>query len=147
MDSSKVRVESFLLCRSLEIYNNELFLLGGGWSAVGFPSFPGVLGSFHIAVRLVVPFTETNQVLEFEVMMEDEDGASVLPRPMRPAVTVGRPVTLIRGEEQAVHVPLTFTGIEIPHEGTYLFRFLFQGNELARTSFTALAIHPGGFAE
>lgn len=147
MDAGKVRVETFLLCRSLEIYNNELFVLGGGWSLVGFPSFPGILGTFHIAVRLVVPFTETNQVLEFELKMEDEDGQSVLPGEMRPTVTVGRPVTLIRGEEQAVHMPLSFNGIEIPSQGTYLFRLLFHGSELARTSFAAVAVHPGALSE
>lgn len=147
MDSIRVRVETFLLCRSLEIYNNELFLLGGGWSAIGFSSFPGTLGAFHIAARLIVPFTETNQVLEFEVIMENEDGNNILPSPMRPAVTVGRPVTLIRGEEQVVHMPLTFTGIEIPDEGTYVFKLLFLEQELARTSFTALAIHPSSFIE
>lgn len=147
MDASRIRVEAFVLCRSLEVVNNEIYMLGGGWSAVGFPTFPGVLGAFHIAARLIVPFTETNQVLEFEVRMENEDGQNLLPTPMRPAVTVGRPATLIRGEEQAVHVPLGFSGIELPDKGTYVFRFLYEGNEIARTSFTALAIHTGGTLE
>lgn len=143
MDVNAVRIETFLLCRSLEIHNNEFFIMGGGWTTVGFYSFPGVLLPFSIAVRLMVPFTETNQDLEFKINMEDADGKNILPKPMEPKVTVGRPVTLVRGEEQAIHFPLGFNDIELPSSGTYSFVMSFQGRELARTSFTAVPLSPG----
>src|SRR5690554_4646343 len=101
MEPNALRVESFLLCRSLEVVNNAFYILGGGWSTVGFFAFPGSLREFYVAVRLNVPFTETAYELEFDVRMDDEDGRNVLPHAMKPRVTVGRPVELIRGEEQA----------------------------------------------
>jgi hypothetical protein len=143
MEPNEVRVEACLLCRSLEIVDNALSILGGGWSTIGFFGFPGVLQSFYVAVRLIVPFTETNYELEFEVRLEDGDGHNVLPHPLRPKVTVGRPVDLLRGEEQPVHLPLSFHDIEIPHAGIYIVRFIYQERELARTSMTAVHIAPG----
>lgn len=143
MEANSIRVEACLLCRSLEVVDNTLYILGGGWSTVGFFAFPGVLQSFFVAVRLIVPFTETNYELEFEVRVEDADGRNVLPHPLRPKVTVGRPVDLVRGEEQSVHMPLSFQNIEIPHAGTYVVRFIYQDEELARTSMTAVHIGPG----
>jgi hypothetical protein len=143
MEATAIRVEAFMLCRALDTVENVFYILGGGWSTVGFFSFPGLLQPFHIATRLIVPFTDTNQELEFEVKMEDEDGVNILPGPMRPRVTVGRPVDLTRGEEQAVHIPLGFENIAIPRAGTYVFLFLYQGRELARTFFTAVPLGPG----
>ncbi len=143
MEANSLRVEACLLCRSLEVVDNTFYILGGGWSTFGFFGFPGAIQSFFVAVRLIVPFTETNYELEFEVRMEDEDAKDILPHPLRPKVTVGRPVDLVRGEEQAVHLPLAFQNIQIPRAGTCTIRFIYQGRELARTSMTAVHIAPG----
>jgi hypothetical protein len=137
MNPHRLRVETFLLCRSLEVASNDFFILGGGWGAVWLSTFPATLPAFQIAVRLIVPFAHTNRELIFRVTLEDEDGHQILPHAMRPTLSVGKPVTLLRGEEQAVNMPLYFEHIAIPHPGTYTFRFLLGDEELARTAFTA----------
>lgn len=142
MVGDRLRVETFLLCRHLETVNDQFYILGGGWGKVGFLSFPGYI-SFSVAIQLLVPFTETNQALNFDVTLENQNGANVLPGPMQPQVTVGRPPDLVRGEEQAVNFPLVLEGIEIPGSGTYVLRLLLSDHELARTSFLAIAVRPG----
>lgn len=142
MDTRALRVEAIILCRSLEIVNNEFYLLGGGWGKIGYFSFPG-FASFQVAIRLIVPFIETDQELMFDVTLETEDGLNILPGPMQPRVAVGRPVELMRGEEQAIQIPLGFVNIEIPSAGTYVVRFQYNDRELARTSFVAIPISQG----
>ncbi len=54
------RVDCFLLVDSAQVANGKLYILGGGWARLTASSFP-VTRSFETAIRVVVPWTETNR--------------------------------------------------------------------------------------
>jgi hypothetical protein len=136
---NRLSVECFMLVGALQVVEGQHFILAGGADRFGFASFPGTMNA-TIAVRLIVPFTETNQEIPFDVVMLDEDGANVIPVPFRPTLAVGRPVELRRGEPQGVNFPLGFTGISVPRPGLYVIKLLHEGHTLAQTWFRAVPI-------
>lgn len=134
---TRLRVETFLPAETVKLVNGGFYILAGGVERVGFINFPGSL-NLDIAVRLVVPFTETNRTISFVVRVDDEDGNDILPRALEPKVTVGRPVDLTRGEEQRICFPLLFDGIQIPKAGWYTFALWHADDLLASTKVLAI---------
>lgn len=137
----RVRVECFMLVDELHLKEGRFYILGGGIDRLDFPAFPGFL-TINAAVRIVVPFTETNRPLEFEVFLRGEDGDNLLPGPFQPQITIGRPVELTRSEEQGVNFPLGFLDIEIPRPGMYVLELLYEEEIIASTWFRALTASP-----
>lgn len=137
MDPTLVRAETFLLCEHVTVMNELFFIASGGISKLGFNQFPGTQ-SLAMAVRIIVPFTETNRDLPLEVTLEDEDGENLIDPPMRPSLRVGRPIDLTRGEEQAANFKLVFPNARFTRPGSYTFRLFHEERELARTSFVVV---------
>ncbi|MGD9715058.1 MAG: hypothetical protein AB7V46_23820, partial [Thermomicrobiales bacterium] len=67
------RVDCFLLADAVQVANGKLFILGGGWARLTVDALP-VTRPFELAIRVVVPWTETNRKLSYELQMVDEDG-------------------------------------------------------------------------
>jgi hypothetical protein len=131
-----LKVECFMLAGATHVVDGLFYVLGGGIDRVVFSDFPGSLDATAL-VRIVVPFTETNQTIQFEVRVVDEDGTNILPGDFKPSMAVGRPVHLQRGESQGVNFPLGFTNIQIPHPGPYTVELRHDDRIIATTGFTA----------
>lgn len=114
--------------------DGKLYLLGGGWERLTVPQVP-VNRTIEIATRVIVSWTETNRPLSFQVQLVTEDGEALLEPPPSPAVTVGRPVHLREGSDQAVPLVLKVNGVSLKNAGRYAFTLSYEGEELARTAF------------
>ncbi|HEY8447842.1 MAG TPA: hypothetical protein VIL01_12120 [Thermomicrobiales bacterium] len=131
------RVDCFLLADAAQVVGGKLYILGGGWERLTVPELPLTRG-FEIAVRVIVPWIETNRPLQFTVQLENEDGVPLLDPPARPVVTVGRPVHLREGSEQGVPFVLKISNVELKETGRHVFTLRYEDEVLARTAFDVL---------
>lgn len=128
------RVDTFLLADAAQVASGKLFILGGGWARLTTPTLP-LRRSFDLALRVVVPWTETNRKLVFELQMVDEDGQSILNNAVRAEISVGRPVELKEGTDQVVPLTLRLPNVKLDNVGRYAFTFSYEGDEITRTAF------------
>jgi hypothetical protein len=136
------RVDCFLLADAAQVANGKLFILGGGWARLTAESLP-VTRAYELAVRVIVPWTETNRKLSFELQLVDEDGKHLLDPSVRADISVGRPVQLKEGTDQVVPLTLRLPSVRLEREGRYAFTLSFEGSEMARVAFD-LAAKPSG---
>jgi Family of unknown function (DUF6941) len=128
------RVDCFLLVDAAQVANGKLYILGGGWARLTTPKLP-LVRPFELAVRVVVPWTETNRPLSFELQIETEDGESLLDPAVRADISVGRPVQLKEGTDQVVPLSLRLGSVTLEKAGRYAFILRHEGEEYARTAF------------
>jgi len=136
------RVDCFLLADAAQALAGKLYVLGGGWDRLVFTHFPAVV-TFDIAVRVVIPWTETNRPLRFELHLENEDGQRLLNAPALTEISIGRPPELREGSEQTVPLVVKLAGTPIPRPGRYVFTMRHDGEEVARTAFEAARVVHG----
>jgi len=135
------RVDCFLLADAAQVANGKLFVLGGGWARLTADALP-VSRAYELAVRVVVPWTETNRKLSFDLQMVDEDGKHLLDPVVRAEISVGRPVQLKEGTDQVVPLTLRLPNVRLEKEGRYAFTLSHEGEEVARTAFDLMAKVP-----
>jgi Family of unknown function (DUF6941) len=128
------RVDCFLLADAAQVVDGKLYVLGGGWERLTVQQVP-VTRSFEIATRIIVAWTETNRPLTFSLQLATEDGEVLLDPAATPTVTVGRPVHLREGSDQAVPLVLKIAGVSLKQAGRYAFTLGYDGEEVARTAF------------
>jgi Family of unknown function (DUF6941) len=131
------RIDCFLIADSAQVADGKLFVLGGGWERLTVQTVP-VSRNIDIATRVIVSWTETNRPLAFELQLVTEDGEALLNPPATPSVTVGRPVHLREGSDQAVPLVLKVTGVSLKQAGRYAFILTYGGEEVARTAFEVI---------
>ena len=128
------RVDCFLLADAAQVADGKLYVLGGGWERLTVPQLP-LSRALEVAVRVIVPWTETNRPLRFEVQLETEDGEPLLDPAPKPEITVGRPVHLREGSEQAVPFVLKIGGVQLKQPGRYVLTLRYDEEVVARTAF------------
>ena len=125
-------VECFLICQYAEIVEGQLFIVRGGIESISSAGFP-MVANVQIAIRMTIPFAESNRPLVFTADIHNEDGDTILPHPMRPGLTVGRPVEYVRGERIPAPMVLYFNGVQFPEPGDYSFTLSYDGSLLAQS--------------
>jgi len=128
------RVDCFLLVDSAQVANGKLFILGGGWARLTAGHLP-VSRTFETAIRVVVPWTETNRSHALEIQLENEDGQALLETPVKAEIRVGRPAQLKDGTDQVVPLALRVGPVTLEREGRYALIMRSEGEETARTAF------------
>lgn len=137
------RVDCFLLVDSAQVANGKLFILGGGWARLTSTQVP-VTRTFETAIRVVVPWTETNRPHPLELQIENEDGQALLETPVKAEIRVGRPAQLKDGTDQVVPLALRIGPVTLEREGRYALIIRFDGDETARTAFDLVLNRPAG---
>lgn len=135
------RVDCFLLVDSAQVANGKLFILGGGWARLTTTQVP-VTRTFETAIRVVVPWTETNRPHSLELQVENEDGRALLETPVKAEIRVGRPAQLKDGTDQVVPLALRIGPVTLEREGRYALILRYEGEETARTAFDLLLNQP-----
>lgn len=103
-----------LLCDFAQAAEGKLYVMGGGWS------IRGDLAPMALAIKIDVPWSETNRRHEWRLSLVDADGYPVLvegPEGMRPievrdGFEVGRPAGLPEGTP--IDLPLAINVGPIP---------------------------------
>lgn len=136
-------VDCFLLVDSAQVANGKLFILGGGWARLTTTQIP-VTRTFETAIRVVVPWTETNRPHQLELQVENEDGQTLLETPVKAEIRVGRPAQLKDGTDQVVPLALRVGPVTLEREGRYALILRYEGEVTARTAFDLVLNRPAG---
>jgi len=143
-----VQIDAFL-ADSVVTAEGKLFVQGAGWDNINTPGFPYAHDRIGIGMLVRVPYTDTNQDHRFAISLEDEDGqelplADAPPgvespdgkiRRIEGAFNVGRPPTLVAGDDQLIPMALNFNGLPLEHPGRYTFVVEIDGTEAKRLPF------------
>src|SRR6266567_3613182 len=79
---------TMLLCDAAQVADGKLFVLGGGWSITG-----ATMGPSAIALKLEVPWDQTNVAHHWELYLVDADG-----RPVTIQTDDGQQAIEVRGD-------------------------------------------------
>lgn len=120
---------TLLLADAAQAVDGKLYILGGGWSVTGPQPSPSAL-----AIKIEVPWSETNRRHRWEAHLEDADGATVTfstpEGDQRMALDgdfeVGRPPGVLEGTP--IDLPLAVGLVPLPLEpGRYVWRITIDG--------------------
>jgi hypothetical protein len=101
--SAGPEIDFLILADRAEAVNGKLYMMGGGWDAIGIAG-PDQHSQFTAAIALLVPWNATNVEHTCAVRVEDADGAALLRVAI--AVKTGRPPGLPDGAAQRVMAAL-----------------------------------------
>lgn len=131
----RVRVDAFVLADAAQECAGKLNIIGGGWNML-FPKGPDTpVPTLAVAVRVLVPWTETNRPLHFDINVHNPDGEVLNDPALSIELNVGRPVALPAGTEQAAPFALTLLNVQFEREGAHAFVMTHEEREVARSSF------------
>lgn len=134
-----------MLCNHAEAQNGILYLSGAGIDRFLIPqNVPGPWGvNLGIGISIKVPWTQTNQAHNLELMLKDGDGQDVLlpsgpdnkvPLKVGTNFNIGRPPFLEIGEPQLINLAMNLPGLPFEKLGTYFFKLFVDGTEMAELS-------------
>lgn len=128
-----------LLCDAAEQVNGKLYILGGGWSKLYRPGQPA---NFSLAVRVLVPWNQTNERHRIKGILRTEDGGAFQVEgkdlQFEGFLEVGRPPGSRPGMHLDTAVTMNVAGLVLP-AGVYRWEFEIDGTVMAQSQFQVLA--------
>jgi hypothetical protein len=134
-----------LLADAAQTVDNKLYILGGGWSITGPAPSPSA-----VALKIEVPWDQTNKKHTFELSLFDADGQAVMastPEGERPIqiggeFEVGRPAGLAPGIPIDVALAFNFGPMPLPPGGRFTWRLAIdkQPKEEWQVSFSTRSV-------
>jgi hypothetical protein len=123
---------TILLSDAAEAVNGKLYILGGGWSICGPEPAPMAL-----AIKVEIPWDQTNARHELRVDLVDADGQPVTveaPEGERPifvtaSFEVGRPAGVKPGTPIDLPIALRLGPLPLPPGGRFEWRLSIDGEE------------------
>lgn len=123
---------TILLCDSAQAVEGKLYILGGGWTVIGPAPAPSAL-----AVKVLVPWTDSNRRIPFIAHLETQDGASVdlvppgstVPAPVVISLDfeVGRPPGLTPGTPLDATIAINLPPLPLPPGSRFVWRIEIDG--------------------
>jgi hypothetical protein len=129
-----------LLCDAAQEAGGKLFVLGGGWSIIRTPGIPVPMS---LAVKVAVPWDQTNSKHRVQVSLLDEDGEPVTPTGapgpigLDGQLEVGRPPGIKAGTPIDAPIVMNF-GFLTLDPGGYVWVLSIDELEAARTPFRVM---------
>lgn len=136
-----VEVDYLVLADAVAAADGKHYIHGGGWDMISTASLPFQYALIAVAIRVRVPWAETNQPHEVVLDILDADGVSVLGSPSGPPhviVNLGRPPNLPPGTDQTLPLVINLQGILFEKAGPYATVVTIDGADAARTAFSIM---------
>jgi hypothetical protein len=136
-----IQVDYFILADAVAAVGGKHYIHGGGWDTLTTNGFPSVHPMMGAAVRLRVPWHDTNLPIQFALDVLDADGRSILPIPPGPpsgTFNVGRPPELPMGDDQVFQLAFPLNNLRFDQPGRYVVSFRLSGEEVARAPFRVI---------
>jgi hypothetical protein len=116
-DPNRMYIDYLLLADGAQVQGGKLYVLGGGWDRLQFPTYPSRL-TVGLAFGVRVPWNETNRKHSFVIRGMTTDGTDELFR-AEGEFEVGRPPGVPQGMSQIFQMAATLP-LNIPKPGTYV---------------------------
>lgn len=128
-----------LLCDYAEAVNGKLYIMGGGWTMC--PPGPRFMA---VAIRINVPWDETNTKHTLNVFLQDAEGNPISmgepPQPVEKSgdFEVGRPPGITAGTEMDFTAVLGFINLPLEPDTGYRWQLEINGEPTVHASFRTL---------
>lgn len=142
-----LHASAFFTADHAAVENGKLYVNGGFWSRLNFPSFP-VVHNFAVCVVLHIPWRAHNQRHTFDVSFEDADGQVTTNRLEGQFQTV-KTADMRTGDYSVVPIAIGINGFVLQRAGDYAAVLQVDRTEVSRWRFravqvvSALALPPG----
>ena len=140
-----MQIDYLVLADAATAADGKLYIHGAGWDRINASTFPVAHPMVAVAVRLRVPWNDTNQPHKVQLDIIDSDGSSILPAPPGPPggeINVGRPPTIPNGGDQVVPLAFNLIGTTFQRAGDYVVVFRIDGVDAARSPFSVVQVQP-----
>lgn len=138
-DPNRMYVDYLLLADGAQVQGGKLYVLGGGWDRLQFPSYPSTL-PIGLAFGVRVPWNEANRKHSFVIRGMSTDGNDELFR-AEGEFEVGRPPGVPQGMSQIFQMAATLP-LNIPKPGTYVVEAEIDSGKARRhLPFFAVELH------
>ena len=133
---TQVEIDFMLLADAAQAVGGKMYVMGGGWTHVLVPQFPGYAPApFSVAVGITVPYHLTNRRFAFGLELVDSDGTRV-GDVLTAEMEQGRPPGLRPGTGQAILLAVNVHP-EFPSEGRYRYQATIDGEPVRAVPFEA----------
>ncbi len=136
-----LQVDYLVLADAAAAAEGKHYIHGAGWDTLVAPAFPVIHPALSVAVRVRVPWSDTNLRHLLELDLIDADGQSILHNPpgvIRAPITMGRPAQVAPGSDQVLPLVFNLHGLQFRQAGTYLVVLRLEGRDVARAPFQVL---------
>lgn len=141
-----MQIDYLVLADAVTVADGKHYIHGGGWDTLFAATFPAHHPTLGVAVRLRVPWEETNQqfALEVDVLLNGDEARSIFPEPLRGMVNAARPPHIPPDSDLPFHVALGFTNLQFDEPGLYTVALRIDGRPVAESPFSVVAVpqHP-----
>ncbi len=128
-----MKVNAFFVADHAEAINGKLYVTGGCWDRIFAPVIPAIHNHLSIVFSITVPWTATNEKHQLEIVLEDADGASLLPSEIKGEFEVGRPPGWRPGDDATMVGVFNINGLKFEKAGRHAFVLKIDGQDVART--------------
>ena len=122
-----------ILADGAQAVGGKLYMLGGGWTHLFVPQFPGPpVAPFAIALGVRVPYHLTNRRFSFSLELTDADGTR-LDEPFSGEFEQGRPPGIRAGASQPILIAINARPA-FPDAGRYTFNASIDGEPMRKSA-------------
>jgi hypothetical protein len=140
-DPTQLEIDFMILADGAQAVGGKLYMLGGGWTHLFVPQFPGrPQAPFAIAIGIEVPYHLTNRRFAFGIELTDSDGNRVGDM-LTGEMEQGRPPGIRPGASQRILLAAN-AHPEFPAAGRYTVNATIDGELLRTVSFEVMAQTP-----
>ena len=136
--STDLRAEAFFTADHAVVESGKLYVNGGFWSRLNFPSFP-IVHNFALCVVLHIPWRAHHQRHTFAISFEDADGQRT-PNRLEGQFRTGTTPDMRAGDYSLVPLAITVNGFVIQRAGDYSAVLEIDGTEVSRWRFRAVQV-------
>jgi hypothetical protein len=145
-----------MLADFAEVHQNKLFITGAGINLMMIPPIEPYRLNFGVGITIAVPWTATNQNHRLRIALVDRDEQVIPITQTPPGVTVqegdegviggnfnvGRAASMEVGEDSILPMAFQFSGLPVPHPGSYKLTMQIDGTEVASARFRVVTLQP-----
>jgi hypothetical protein len=140
---NRIEAAAFFAADHAEAVGGKLYINGGFFNMLRFPSYPAIVQTLGIAASLHVPWHAYQQDHHFVVTLRDEDRRE-LPLRIEGSFRVGADILLRHGDPTIINIAGTVTNVVFERPGHYHLRLQVDGEVLGRWDLQAVQL-PGVF--
>jgi len=133
-----LHAEAFFTADHAVVESGKLYVNGGFWSRLNFPSFP-VVHNFAVCVVLHIPWRAHNQLHAFAVSFEDADGQLTTNR-LEGQFQTAKAADMRTGDYSVVPIAIGVNGFVLQRAGDYAAVLQVDRTEVSRWRFRAVQV-------
>lgn len=133
------RAIAFFAADHADTVNGKVYVNGGFWNVLRFPTYPAIVPSMALVAVLEVPFRAYQQDHRFEIGMRDSDG-NELPLSVSGEFRVGASPEMRYGDPTLMPLSVSINGLQIDSPGDYVFSLSIDGSEIEKFSIRSVQV-------